>query len=292
MTRTATNATLGSALALLLVAAIGPAGAQSPGDKSEYNLFNPVPDDQLREMTLDGPGATESPHTVDAGHFQIELTFFGRSSYEDKSEGVIYSYDWWGIGPVNLKLGLFRNLDVQLILEPYARAIEKETGSARIERAGYGDTSLRFKVNLWGNDDGKTALALIPYFKFPTSQEGLGNENLEGGLVLPFALALPGEFYLGLTTTFAKVQATSESSYHTEYQNSISIARALGDRVDAYVEFYSLVSTQDDTPWIGTINTGLGYWLTDDWQLNAAVEIGATNWADDWYFGVGMAWRY
>jgi hypothetical protein len=271
---------------------LSPAGAQSLGDKSEYNFLNPVPNDQLREMTIDGPGATESPYTVDAGHFQIEMTLFGRSSYEEKFEGVTYSYEWWGLGPINLKAGLYHNLDVQLIFEPYAHAVEREVGFSRIERSGLGDTSLRFKVNLWGNDSGRTALALIPYFKFPTSEEGLGNANVEGGFVLPFSLELPGEVYLGLTSGFAKVQAEGETSYHTEYRNSISFARALFGDLEGYVEFFSEVSTLEDSQWIGTFDTGLSYWLTDDLQLNSSVEIGVTRWADDWYFAVGMAWRY
>jgi hypothetical protein len=39
---------------------------------------------------------------------------------------VKYKFDWWSIGPINLKAGVFNNFDVQLILEPYNRAMERE----------------------------------------------------------------------------------------------------------------------------------------------------------------------
>jgi len=261
-------------------------------DKRGHHLLNPTPIAQLREMTLDGPGATESPYTVDAGHFQIELTLFGRSSYQEVFEGVNYTYDWWGIGPINLKAGLFNNLDVQVILLPYNRAKEREVGYSRSERDGMGDTTLRFKLNLFGNDSGSAALALMPYFTFPTSASGLGNDSLAGGLSVPFSLELPAGFYFGFTTRFAKVRAEEASQYHTEYQNSVALSRALCGDLDGYVEFFSAVSTERDTEWIGTFGTGLAYWLSDDWQLNATVEVGVSRWADDWYFSLGTAWRY
>jgi len=52
------------------------------------------------------------------------------------------------------------------------------------------------------------------------------------------------------------------------------------------------VSTERDTEWAGTFDTGLLYWLTEDLQLNVGVDLGLTDSADDWYGFVGMAWRY
>lgn len=49
-------------------------------DKSQYNLFNPTPDDQLRPFSTDRPGKSHSSLTVDAGHIQ--------------EEGDIWNYTW------------------------------------------------------------------------------------------------------------------------------------------------------------------------------------------------------
>jgi hypothetical protein len=43
--------------------------------KTEYSLFNLVPDAQLRDFSTDRPGKSHSSKTVDAGHFQIESDF-------------------------------------------------------------------------------------------------------------------------------------------------------------------------------------------------------------------------
>jgi hypothetical protein len=43
-----------------------------PADKSSYTLFDPVPDDLMRSFATDRPTKSDSPYTVDAGHFQYE----------------------------------------------------------------------------------------------------------------------------------------------------------------------------------------------------------------------------
>ena len=59
------------------LAALGLLGVAqaAPPDKSGFQLFNRVPDSLLRELSPDRPDKTESPYTVDAGHFQIEMDF-------------------------------------------------------------------------------------------------------------------------------------------------------------------------------------------------------------------------
>jgi hypothetical protein len=55
-------------------------------DKSHYLIFDRVPGDLLRELTPDRPDKTESPYTVDAGHFQLEMDFANLTF--DDSNGV------------------------------------------------------------------------------------------------------------------------------------------------------------------------------------------------------------
>ena len=48
------------------------AAAGSSAEKAQYHLFNPVPKEKMRDFVTDRPDRTESPISVDAGHFQIE----------------------------------------------------------------------------------------------------------------------------------------------------------------------------------------------------------------------------
>ena len=261
-------------------------------DKTEFDLFNPTPRRYLRVMTTDSARATQTPYTVDAGHFQVEMTWFGYSSYEDNSGGVKYKFDTWNIGPINLKAGLFDRLDVQLILEPYNHVYETEVGYFQSKRAGFGDTTLRLKFNCWGNDSGVTSLALMPFGTFATSREGVGNDHFEGGVIVPFSAALPWQFYLGVSGSLARTRSNSERDYHSEYTASISLTRKLFGDLDGYVECFNSVTTEKGIGRATTFNLGLIYWLSDNLQLDAGVDIGMTTWADDWYAFVGTSWRF
>lgn len=275
-----------------MAAGAEPAAAGKPEvDKSVFNLFNPTPTEHLRALDTDGPGSTESPYTVDAGHFQVEMTLASYSSDRESFDGVTKRFEAWAIAPMNLKIGLLNQLDAQLLLEPYNLVYEREDGS-RVTRRGFGDTTVRLKYNFWGDDGGRTALAATPYVKFPTSQDGIGNRGVGGGLILPLAVELPSDFYMGLTTRFDAVRDEDDQGYHPEFVNSIALGHDLFGPLFGYVEFFSAVSTERDADWVGTFDTGLIYELTDNVQLNAGVNIGVTRSADDWNGFVGLAWRY
>jgi len=289
--------TAGCLAAVSALALVGHAEAlsdtQRSTDKSAFNFFNPTPLDDLRTLTTDGPGATESPYTVDAGHFQIEMAFVDYTSEKDTFDGVTYRLDWLAVAPLNLKVGLLNSLDLQLLLDPYNHVYEREDGISRVTRRGFGDTTVRLKYNIWGNDHGSTALAVIPFVRIPTSHDDIGNDSVEGGVIVPFSADLPGDFILGLTTRFGDMEDLLDGEgHHTEFGNSIALVHQLFGDLEGYVEFFSNVSTEKDVGWVGTFDTGLVYWLTDDLQLNAGVNIGVTKWADNWNLFFGLAWRY
>ena len=74
-------------------------------DKSGYNLFNPVPENLMRDLSPDRPDETESPYTVDAGHYQLEMDFANFT--HDKTDGT--TTKTWEAGDFNLRIGLLNN---------------------------------------------------------------------------------------------------------------------------------------------------------------------------------------
>lgn len=236
----ATTAAVPCAVAGLLCAGLVSAEGSAAGpEKSGYHLFNPTLRAQLRELGTDRPDQTESPFTVDAGHFQAELDLFTFSHDRHNPEGRDVRVDEWTVGPVNLKLGIWHHFDVQLIVEPYrsVRVEDRSTGPATVtRRSGYGDTTFRAKFNLWGNDGGRTALALLPVLTVPTSEDQLGVSAAEGGLLIPFNLEWPLDFDLGLTSGGGLSQDADEAGHHPGFVNSIALGRTLGGRVSGYLE--------------------------------------------------------
>jgi len=100
--------------------------------------------DGLRPLSTDRPDTTESPHTVDCGHFQFEMEV---ANWERDGGNSTFNF-----AEINAKIGLARNTDLQFVLPAFSH---EKSGAD-----GFGDMELRLKQNLWGNDDGPTALAL------------------------------------------------------------------------------------------------------------------------------------
>ena len=84
-------------------------------DKSGCDLFHPVPDGSLRELSPDRPDKTESPYTVDAGHSMLEMDF-ANFTY-DKTGGTTMKA--WNAGDFNFKAGLLDNMDIQFLYDNY-----------------------------------------------------------------------------------------------------------------------------------------------------------------------------
>ena len=266
--------------------------AEPPPDKSSYNLFNPTPRALMRELSADRPDKTDCPFTVDAGHFQIEMDFANMTYNQPNSERGNVRVTTFETAPMNLKVGLLNNLDFQLVYTSYRweETDNRDTGIIELQ-SGFDGITPRFKVNLVGNDGGFFALALIPFVTLPVSSGNLENGSVEGGLGIPYAFDIPG-WDVGFQTGFQFNRNVAGSGYHTEFENSVSIGHRIIGKLSLSEEFFSSVSTERNSDWVGTVDTWLTYEVNKNMRLDGGVYIGVTPAADDWHTWVGMTWRY
>jgi hypothetical protein len=263
--------------------------AEERPDKSRYNLFRPVPASLMRELATDRPDKTESAYSVDAGHFQIEMDLLSYT-YDQSRHETAKSL---GIAATNFKVGVLNNVDLQIVVESYniQRTRDRDAGdSSRL--SGFGDVTFRSKINLWGNDGGPTALSAMPFFKVPTAKGDLGNGAAEGGVIFPFAMELPCEWGFGAQVEIDHLKDSSRSDYHQEFANTVTVSHDIMGKLGGYVELYSNVSNEPHSAWIATFDAGFTYALSDDIQLDAGVNIGLTDAADDVNPFLGLSLRY
>jgi hypothetical protein len=270
------------ALLALMIALPAPVFAQQ-----SHTLSNPTPRAQLRELSTDRPDKTESPYTVDAGRVQVELDFI--SFTRDRSEGV--RTETIAVAPVNLKLGLTASTDIQFVVAPYVRQITSGTG-VRGRTDGFGDVTVRLKRNLFGNDGGSAALAVMPFVKLPTNTGGIGNNAVELGLIVPLALTLSERVRLGVMTEVDLNQQSDGRGYAPSFVNSATLAFSLSDRLGLYTELFTERSTEGGAAWVVTGNAGVTYAVTPDLQIDAGVNKGLTRAADNINIFAGLSRRF
>jgi hypothetical protein len=254
-------------------------GGSASAEKSRYHLFNPTPRDQLREMATDRPDVTESPITVDAGHMQVELSFL-QYTRDARSDG----YD---LLPTNFKIGLTNSADLQLVLQPYF--IGRAPGA---DVDGPGDSQVRLKWNLFGNDRGPIALALMPFVSLPTGSRGVGAEHLEGGLIIPARLDLLNEFDLGLMVEFDIVRDSQNEGYRLDVLHTVALGRPVVGPIGAFAEYVGVMPMENGQPYLAFVGGGVTYCVSRDIQLDLAIQMGLVEPAEDFGVRAGVSFRH
>lgn len=258
-------------------------GQQKP--EARYSLFRPVPKEQMREMETDRPDVTESPYTVDAGHFQYETDMVNlvREQSETQDTRTVL------INHANIKIGITASTGIQIGFETYG--IQKETdvasGSTTTSR-GFGDISFRIKQNLIGNDGGNFVMAVLPYIKFPTSAYD-EESRLEGGLIVPMLYKLPGEWKLGFQVEMDRLKDNDQPAMHTELLQTLTISHPLVKGVEGIAETYYTYDFKAHHL-LNFINAAVQMEVAKDFKVDAGLNYGLQHDAEKHYF-IGASFR-
>jgi hypothetical protein len=269
--------------------------------KDQYTLFNPTPADLLRPMSSDKVGGVSNPYTVDAGHFQIESDLVDWFIYTKRgtfSDGTTFDYYQQELSwSPTLKLGLCNSVDFE-VAPSYIDYSWHQTGqtgpyyylgptpyTSSYSHQYFGDTDVGFKINLWGNDGGLTALAISPYVGIPARRG-----DLEGGADVPFAVRLPMHFKLKYALGVHAID-TGGHTIHGELINSLGLSRTFARKLTAFWDLEVLATSQSAHEWWGLTGFGAGYKFTPNFEIYAAIRWGIGQ-AYDLNPNCGITWRY
>jgi hypothetical protein len=272
-------------------ALVAAGSAVEAADNDQYTLFNPTPVDQMRAFNTDRPTKSNVPYTVDAGHFQYEGDLFIYSFNNTATPDTDTTS--WVVGNPTFKLGLLNNVDFEVNFSAY-NSIQSKTVStgAVTTTSGFGDTFTRVKWNLFGNDGKGPAFALIPYAKWPSASQGVGNGFIEGGLIAPLAVPLPAGFTTILMGEMDIQKDPLDNGYHVNFPALINVNRPIFDNVTAYAEIYANWSTSSQVPDIYTADFALAWQPRPNFQLDIGINIGLVSAAIPYQIYMGIAQRF
>ncbi len=258
----------------LCTSVTGAALAQSvnPPEKSQYWLFNPVPDDQMRDFSTDRPPKAYVPFTVDAGHFQYETDIV---NFADQANGPTRTNTLLAPNPT-LKFGLTNNTELELNMPIVGVATYNSATSRWSTTWGNGDLFVRAKLNVWGNGGGTSALAFIPYIKAPTAAPGIGNGAVEEGLIAPLSFSLPSGFTLLFNSEIDELKDSVGDGQHANYVNVVNLSHQVIDKdFTLYVELWS---DYNNDPMQRTtqvsFDTALAWTVRPNLQLDVGADFG------------------
>jgi hypothetical protein len=249
-----------------------------------FHLFKPVPRARMRDFTPDRPGANENPFTVDAGHYHLEIGI--ASLALDETDAVRTTE--LAFAETKLRAGLLAWLELQLVIEPYSRSeVERSSGDGDSEAVvdeGYGGTTLRLKLNLWGNDGAEpTALGLLPFLR-------LADDAVDFGLAVPLALELPLELALAATieADFVELEGGDRG---VELGAAVGLGREIVGPLGGSVELIAVYTAHDANESELALEAGLALALLADVQLDLSARVGLAGPVADIQLFAGAAGR-
>jgi hypothetical protein len=242
-------------------------------DKNQYWLLNPVPPDQMRSFNTDRPTKANVPYTVDAGHFQYETDLV---NFTHQVIGSVHTDTLFVPNPT-FKVGVTNNADLEVNV-PFAGVHTFNTATAASGTLwSVGDTFVRSKINLWGNDGGDTAAAVIPYVKAPSAPIGIGDGAVEGGLIGPVAFSLPNSFTLLLVPEIDVLKDSVTSGYHGNYIFDVNLSREVIKNVTAYVELWSDYNADPTAKaTLMSFDTAIAWVFLPNTQIDVGANVGLT----------------
>ena len=260
----------------------------SPYDSAHFSWRKPVPRNRLRELQPDRPGVTESPFTVDAGHFQLEMDALRLINSGSGTDGRRRE---WHAAYSMLKLGLSRRTDIQLEVPVYSVAKQQPADPAegRERHAGFGDVTVRVKHNFVGDDQlGRFAMSVIGYARLPTGGP-VGDGAVEYGVVLPIDVELTDDLNL-------EAQVASEVDYDREATHHyLTMVPSLAFEYDFAKRFGLLAEgvaqwNTEQRRWLSSVNIAPLIKVNPNLQFDFGTHLALNRLTDHEYF-VGLTLR-
>ena len=221
-----------------------------------------------------GAQFTESPHTVAPGRFLLEMDAITLSVKKEDD----FKYTALGIATATVTTGLTSSLDLQVLAQLYLSQ-EIETAGFTDRHTGVGDMEVRAKWKFY--DEGGTAVAVLPFIKFPTGSDGVGSGAVEGGVILPWSTQFPGGFKFTAQAEVDMLRNDADDGYDTNWGAAACASHPLVGGFGIYGETVIYKSTGGE-PYTGYLGGGVTYAMSEHAIWDYALYKGFSDGANDW----------
>ena len=229
---------------------------------------------------------TEWPTTVEPGRFLLEMDAISLTL--DKEGGD--KYTGFGAASTFLSTGLTANWDIQVGAELFISQ-KYESGGFTERDSGIGDIYVRTKYRFYENAETGTAAAIIPYVKIPTNTGGVGNDSMEGGIIVPWTATLAGGFDLYAMAELDFLRNDDDDGYDTYWYASAALSRSFTKLLGVYGEV-ALGKSSGASVSEGIMGGGVTLSLSESTWWDIALYKGISSGAADWNQVVRFNWGF
>ena len=236
-----------------------------------------------------GAQVTESPLTIAPGKIRLEMD--GVKLSYDRADAAGNKHSALGVASTVLNTGLTPTVDLQIRADFFVKHTFEFRGT-RDTHSGRGDLYFRTKWTFWRDDQLGAAMAVLPYVKLPSNTAGIGNNAVEGGFIVPWAMKLSPGFSAGAQFQWDHVRNPDNNGYDAHW-NLSGFAQQNITRVFAlYAETTMGFRSAGFSDWFGTLGAGALFQVTQRVQLDYEFQRGLNSRATDWTHVFRVNWDW
>ena len=105
-------------------------------------------------------------------------------------------------------------------------------------------------------------------------------------------MELPHGWGLGAQLRFDLFRNADDDGNTFDFSQTVVLSHDIVGSLAGFVEFLSVVPTESDSDWFGTLNFGLTYGVNENVQVDGGAFLGVNSAAPDLAVFMGITWRF
>jgi hypothetical protein len=143
-------------------------------------------------------------------------------------------------------------------------------------------------VDILARPSSGQAAAIIPYVMLPTNSAAVGNDKVEGGLILPWSMDIAAGTKAAAMIEWDEFRNISNTRYDARWYGSAYLKWELAKTLGAYVETTLSDSTAGSSTATGTLGGGATLSINKnfqwDFEVSRVIGSGRSTWAESLRF--------
>lgn len=224
---------------------------------------------------------TETTQTIEPGGvlMRMDAISFGI----DPDTTAPNQYRALALGTTIVSAGLTSTLDAEVGAQLFLRNTFSTNGTDHTD-SGVGDVMLRTKWTFWRDPSSGEAAAVIPYVMVPTNSSAVGNNSVEGGVILPWSMDIGAGAKAAAMVEWDEFRNVANTRYDTRWYSSAYLKWELGSTLGAYAEATLSDSTAGSSTFAGTAGGGATLSISKnfewDFEVSRVLGSGRSAWAE------------
>ena len=217
---------------------------------------------------------TETTQTIEPGGLLLRVDALSLGIAPDTT--APNQYKALALGTTILSAGLSNTVDLEFGTQFFVHDTFSRSGNDQTQ-SGIGDVMIRPKWTFWRDPASGQAAAIVPYVYLPTNSSAIGNNSVEGGVILPWSMDIAAGTKAAAMVEWDVLRNVANTRYDSRWYGSALIKWQLGSTLSAYGETTLSDSTAGSNTFAGTLGGGATLAVSHafEWDIEVSRVLGS-----------------